>query len=434
MHKKILIVLFCVSSSLFSQTKTALSKTILPSIEEILQQPEDSINIGVACLSLAKEFYPTLKHDFFLYAFDYLANRYKHYFGGYTKPDDKIGALNTFIYRKGYWNDSITFDYDRDDLKGKNIDNYYINCYIARKKGNCLTMPMLYLILAERLDIPLYAVRAPNHFFVRYVPKNKPKDVSGNIEATSGGGNASNEMYIKDMQIPKKGIQTGMYLRTLTKKEYIASIMLFNVNQYIERKQFDKAQHYAEIAMQYDSTLVTARWYYGLVHYKRGWYLKEQMQAEIQSEIETSKIIAQNRANMPQSQTSYDPMLSFPNPTNNSQKEYYIGNTKIVNGRPQISYYSVPTPPHNIFGEFGTGILQEPDIQQRQQVITPELQNDIEAIRERYLPIIEKNLEVWYTLKEKAKDMGMATGLQTQTSFFKKQTKKLQQFKSEGDK
>lgn len=401
MLKQFLIITFCLTSSLFSQ-----SKIVLPSIEEILQQPEDSINIGVASLSLSQEFYPEMKPESFLYAFDYLANRFKYFFGQYNKPEDKISALNTFLYAKGYWNDSTTFDYDYNDLKGQKRKNRFINTYIATKKGTCITMPMLYLILAERLDMPMYAVRAPNHFFVRYIPKNKPKNFFENVEATSGGGYSPDKMYIKDMQIPKKGMQTGMYLRTLKKKEYLASLLLINVDEYIKLKQFDKAQHYAELAMKYDSTLATAIWAYGLVHYHRGWDLKEKMQAEIQNEIVITNMTTKNK----QQQTPVKPTSSIPEPTVDSENEF--------------KKYSKGLVPET------TKSQQQPKterVQQNQQIITPELYTEIEMIKERYIPLIEKNLEVWYTLKEKAKERGIAFG--TQSKFFERQTNKLKQFK-----
>ena len=119
------------------------------SIEDILKLPENKINIGIASLALAKEFYSNLNVPFFLKAFDYLADRYKYYFGKYTNPEDRIRALNTYLYKPGFWNDSITFSYDNDDLQVTKLNNKFINGYIANKKGSCITMPMLYNIRRE---------------------------------------------------------------------------------------------------------------------------------------------------------------------------------------------------------------------------------------------------------------------------------------------
>jgi regulator of sirC expression with transglutaminase-like and TPR domain len=231
------------------------------SVEDILKLPEEKINVGMTTLILAKEYYPNLNVEFFLKTFDYLADRYKYYFGKYSKPDDRIRALNTYLFKPGFWNDSITFYYDNDDLNAKKLDNRFINGYIAGKKGSCITMPMLYVILGERLGFPIYPVRSPMHFFVRYVEKDK----SQNIEATNGGGLFLDEEYKNDFMIPDKAIKNGVYLRTLTKKEYIASLLLINANEYIARDNKDKAKHYLQLAIKYDSTFSPAYWNYGLV-------------------------------------------------------------------------------------------------------------------------------------------------------------------------
>jgi len=86
-------------------------------VEDLFDLPEEEINIGIATLVLAKEFYPNMDVDFFLQAFDYLADRFNHFFGEYQTPDKKNRALNTYLYRKGAWNDGITFSYD-DDCRG----------------------------------------------------------------------------------------------------------------------------------------------------------------------------------------------------------------------------------------------------------------------------------------------------------------------------
>ncbi len=247
----------------------------VPPIERILQVPEDSIDIGMACLSLAGEFYPDLNASVVLSAFSTLAQRFEHYFGYAVMPEERIRALNTYLYRKGPWNDSLVFAYDRSDPGARKRSNRFINGYLSRRRGSCVTMPMLYVILGQRLGMSIAAVRAPNHFFVRYLPKDAPRGWQANIEATSGGGYSSDREYTIDMKIPKTGITRGMYLRTLTKKEYLASLLLINVAEYIARKDFDRAERYADLALRCDSTLATGVWARGLVHYHRAMSLEE---------------------------------------------------------------------------------------------------------------------------------------------------------------
>ena len=200
---------------IFSEITFSQSSYSGQSVEKLFDLPEEEINIGVASLVLAKEFYPDMNVDFFLYSFDYMAQRFSEVFGQYKNPDERVRALNTYFYKQGFWNDGITFSYDDEDLHVTKLSNRFINGYVATKKGSCITMPLLYVIIGERLGWPIYPVRSAKHFFVRYIPKDLTLNFQQNIETTNGGSYISNEQYKLDVQIPDKAIANGVYLRTL---------------------------------------------------------------------------------------------------------------------------------------------------------------------------------------------------------------------------
>lgn len=47
--------------------------------------------------------------------------------------------------------------------------NNYINSVLENKKGNPLSLSILYIVLAGRLEIPVYGVNLPNHFVMAYI-------------------------------------------------------------------------------------------------------------------------------------------------------------------------------------------------------------------------------------------------------------------------
>ncbi len=47
-------------------------------------------------------------------------------------------------------------------------NNSYINCVLESKKGNPLSIGMIYMIIAQGLDIPVYGVNLPEHFVLAY--------------------------------------------------------------------------------------------------------------------------------------------------------------------------------------------------------------------------------------------------------------------------
>ena len=138
-------------------------------IEQILELPEKEIDLGIACLVLAKDAYPQIDIARFDYILDYMASRIDRLMQGAVDPESRIGMMNTYLYRSGWWNDSLTFTYDLDDLKGAQKENQFLNGYLSTRTGSCITMPMLHLVLADRLNWPMKASRSVRHYFLRYV-------------------------------------------------------------------------------------------------------------------------------------------------------------------------------------------------------------------------------------------------------------------------
>jgi hypothetical protein len=62
--------------------------------------------------------------------------------------------------------------------------NSYINNVIETKKGNPLSLSLLYATICQRLNIPVYGVNLPQHFILAYVDENNAPE-SLNIEYSS---------------------------------------------------------------------------------------------------------------------------------------------------------------------------------------------------------------------------------------------------------
>jgi tetratricopeptide (TPR) repeat protein len=109
------------------------------------------------------------------------------------------------------------FTYDKS---ASNPQNYLLEAVLARKKGNCLGLSMLWLALADRLDLPFRGVYVPSHCFVRY----EGKDVRRNVEFAEGGASWGDDRYRREFRIRpgrpylsslSSGEMLGVYLKTL---------------------------------------------------------------------------------------------------------------------------------------------------------------------------------------------------------------------------
>jgi regulator of sirC expression with transglutaminase-like and TPR domain len=50
--------------------------------------------------------------------------------------------------------------------------NSYINTVIETKKGNPLSLCIVYSIVASQLNLPIFGVNLPNHFILAYIDQN----------------------------------------------------------------------------------------------------------------------------------------------------------------------------------------------------------------------------------------------------------------------
>jgi tetratricopeptide (TPR) repeat protein len=86
------------------------------------------------------------------------------------------------------------FTYDKS---ASDPQNYLLESVLARKKGNCLGLSMLWLVLADRLDLPFRGVYVPSHCFVRY----EGKDGRRNVEFAEGGASWADDRYRREFRI-----------------------------------------------------------------------------------------------------------------------------------------------------------------------------------------------------------------------------------------
>ena len=66
------------------------------------------------------------------------------------------------------------------------VDLGYINNLLDTKKGNSLSLSILYLILVQKNDLPIYGVNLPFHFIMAYCNKHlSPQELNSNDEEKS---------------------------------------------------------------------------------------------------------------------------------------------------------------------------------------------------------------------------------------------------------
>ncbi|MBD1385778.1 hypothetical protein IDJ75_10855 [Mucilaginibacter rigui] len=59
--------------------------------------------------------------------------------------------------------------------------NSYISQVLETKKGNQISLAIIYSIIAQKLDIPVYGVNLPQHFILAYLDESRESEFEGGI-------------------------------------------------------------------------------------------------------------------------------------------------------------------------------------------------------------------------------------------------------------
>lgn len=169
---------------------------------------------------------------------DRLTEGTKQLIGKAVDEDAVMAALRRFIYESGPWNEHRPFGYDHDDPNGQEMRNAMLGRYLKDRRGNCIAMPILLLILGNRLGLDLTLAAAPLHVFVRW---RRQDGQVVNLEATSGAHPARDEWYRERMPMREEAVRNGVYLRTLSKRESIAAMADTVADHLISSGRFGQA-------------------------------------------------------------------------------------------------------------------------------------------------------------------------------------------------
>jgi regulator of sirC expression with transglutaminase-like and TPR domain len=75
-----------------------------------------------------------------------------------------VGVLNKIIFGQyGFSGNSSNYHAS---------SNSYLNNVIETKKGNPLSLSIIYSVIAQQLNLPIYGVNLPNHFVLAYMDEN----------------------------------------------------------------------------------------------------------------------------------------------------------------------------------------------------------------------------------------------------------------------
>lgn len=126
--------------------------------------------------------------------------------------------------------------YDFDDFMGeKDYSKMFAWKLLATGKGQCHSMPLLYLMIAEQLNAKAYLSLAPEHSFIQFLDRNKN---IMNFETTNGNL-VSNTWLAQSGYITAQALQNKTYLDTLSQRKLYAQMLSDLLLGYLDNFSYD---------------------------------------------------------------------------------------------------------------------------------------------------------------------------------------------------
>ena len=124
-----------------------------------INQPDRDINLAKAALYIAEIEYPDLDTDRYLRILDDMARAVIKLLPESRYPLKVVQTINQYLYTE------LGFNGNESDYYSPS--NSFLNDVIDRRTGIPITLSLVYLEIAKRIQFPMVGIGMPGHFIIR---------------------------------------------------------------------------------------------------------------------------------------------------------------------------------------------------------------------------------------------------------------------------
>ena len=134
----------------------------------------DNASLLEGAFLIAKYNFPDLDYDYIVQKTEKIKRDAWLQMNENLTPLEQIRVLNHIIFN--------IHKFARNNLDFYSPKNSYINLVLETKKGNPVSLAILYLTIAVKLGIPVYGVNLPKNFILAYVEELYPSNLETELE------------------------------------------------------------------------------------------------------------------------------------------------------------------------------------------------------------------------------------------------------------
>jgi len=232
---------------------------ILTQLEEIASLPDREIDLARTALLIAAADYPEINIERELFTLQRISGDVS---SALLENDDPLFCMN------------VLSEHLFDDLKFKGATqdyhdprNGHLNKVLSRKRGNPITLALLYVEVGRRLNIPLAGVALPGHFLVRH------HEVSDYFVDPFYRGILLSVDECRDRM--RRRVRGRLkwdhkYLDTIGKRQFISRLLRSLKSSYLRRKDHDRALTMIDFSLVLDPLSAPDHRDRGIINYRLG--------------------------------------------------------------------------------------------------------------------------------------------------------------------
>ncbi|MGH2666307.1 hypothetical protein [Flavobacterium sp.] len=138
---------------------------------------------------------------------------------------------------KGFKQKHFPIKYDFEDYWGRqNWSKMFVTKLLKTNTGQCHSMPLLYLTLAEQIGAEAYLSNSPNHSYIKFQDE---KGKCYNLELTNGMLTVPS-FILNNGYITAEAIQNKIYMQNLTKQQMLSQFYTDLAGGYLHKFGYDE--------------------------------------------------------------------------------------------------------------------------------------------------------------------------------------------------
>src|SRR5688572_25889017 len=162
-----MLLMLLMASQTHAQLVTPASyASDLKTVRALLQQPDSQMDLGIVKLTVDRMIDRSIDVAATTKQIDNLAAEIRATFPPGASSLVKFKALRDYLYRPPLLSGRQPYLYNFEDDRG--LRAKLLPIYLDTHRGNCVSMPVLFVVLGQKLGIPVTLTTAPEHLYMKF--------------------------------------------------------------------------------------------------------------------------------------------------------------------------------------------------------------------------------------------------------------------------